>query len=174
MSFKIIFLPNNQYNSKQINLFLNIQTIEYFTFFFSRILFSICQWTFYPVLVTESLPDLLLIKSTAKPSEIPAYAGIWWRISESNRWPPACKAGALASWANPPFLNVKFQNLKFQIPKRIGIPTSKISFQYVLMNFSLRFKPWTLNLLTLNASFNLPCSLRQTRTADPYIISVVL
>ena len=28
----------------------------------------------------------------------------WWRISESNRWPPACKAGALASWANPPFL----------------------------------------------------------------------
>jgi hypothetical protein len=21
----------------------------------------------------------------------------WWRISESNRWPPACKAGALAS-----------------------------------------------------------------------------
>ena len=27
-----------------------------------------------------------------------------WRITESNRWPPACKAGALASWANPPFL----------------------------------------------------------------------
>ena len=25
-----------------------------------------------------------------------------WRITESNRWPPACKAGALASWANPP------------------------------------------------------------------------
>ena len=25
-----------------------------------------------------------------------------WRISESNRWPPACKAGALASWANSP------------------------------------------------------------------------
>ncbi len=29
-----------------------------------------------------------------------------WRISESNRWPPACKAGALASWANPPYLNL--------------------------------------------------------------------
>ena len=29
----------------------------------------------------------------------------WWRISESNRWPPACKAGALASWANPPSVN---------------------------------------------------------------------
>jgi hypothetical protein len=29
---------------------------------------------------------------------------IWlWRISESNRWPLACKANALASWANPPW-----------------------------------------------------------------------
>ena len=25
-----------------------------------------------------------------------------WRIRESNPWPPACKAGALANWANPP------------------------------------------------------------------------
>ena len=33
----------------------------------------------------------------------PIKLGTWWRISESNRWPPACKAGALASWANPPF-----------------------------------------------------------------------
>jgi hypothetical protein len=30
----------------------------------------------------------------------------WWRISESNRWPPACKAGALASWANPPCIQL--------------------------------------------------------------------
>ena len=29
--------------------------------------------------------------------------GQQWRITDSNRWPPACKAGALASWANPPF-----------------------------------------------------------------------
>ena len=40
-----------------------------------------------------------------------------WRISESNRWPPACKAGALASWANPPFLNSELwiQNYEFWI-----------------------------------------------------------
>ena len=29
-----------------------------------------------------------------------------WRITDSNRWPPACKAGALASWANPPFQTI--------------------------------------------------------------------
>ena len=28
-----------------------------------------------------------------------------WRITDSNRWPSACKADALASWANPPFFN---------------------------------------------------------------------
>ena len=27
-----------------------------------------------------------------------------WRITDSNRWPSACKADALASWANPPNL----------------------------------------------------------------------
>ena len=26
----------------------------------------------------------------------------WWRITDSNRWPSAGKADALASWANPP------------------------------------------------------------------------
>ena len=27
----------------------------------------------------------------------------WWRWRESNSWPPACKAGALANWATPPY-----------------------------------------------------------------------
>ena len=36
-----------------------------------------------------------------------------WRITDSNRWPPACKAGALASWANPPVtLCVKSKSLR--------------------------------------------------------------
>ena len=30
-----------------------------------------------------------------------------WRITDSNRWPSACKADALASWANPPFFFVR-------------------------------------------------------------------
>ena len=31
-----------------------------------------------------------------------SYLLFLWRISESNRWPSACKADALANWANPP------------------------------------------------------------------------
>ena len=41
-----------------------------------------------------------------------------WRITDSNRWPPACKAGALANWANPPNREVKNE--------------SKLNFDYTL------------------------------------------
>ena len=30
------------------------------------------------------------------------FSATGWRIPESNRWPLACHASALASWANPP------------------------------------------------------------------------
>jgi hypothetical protein len=70
----------------------------------------------------------------------------WWRITESNRWPPACKAGALASWANPP---------EYQFWVR--------SFEFgALTPISQLFSP------------NLNGSPVQIWTGDPYIISVVL
>ena len=31
------------------------------------------------------------------------FQGIWWRLTGSNRRPPACKAGALPAELNPPF-----------------------------------------------------------------------
>ena len=40
-----------------------------------------------------------------------ASTSLKWRITDSNRWPPACKAGALASWANPP-IKLKIENEK--------------------------------------------------------------
>ena len=46
-----------------------------------------------------------------KPSSSPVSFPIThhsWRITDSNRWPPACKAGALASWANPPRVHASF------------------------------------------------------------------
>ena len=44
-----------------------------------------------------------------------------WRITDSNRWPSACKADALASWANPPNL------IPFVVPGRVELPTSTLS-----------------------------------------------
>ena len=66
-----------------------------------------------------------------------------WRITESNRWPTACKAVALANWANPPnfclFLIVNCQlsivNFfcsfegfwPFVVPRRVELRTSTLS-----------------------------------------------
>lgn len=33
-----------------------------------------------------------------------SYRAYWWRVWDSNPRPPACKAGALANWANPPMV----------------------------------------------------------------------
>ena len=65
------------------------------------------------------------------------YVQRWWRITDSNRWPSACKADALASWANPPrgyqefcFLASSFRCSSFLslvVPGRVELPTSTLS-----------------------------------------------
>ena len=69
----------------------------------------------------------------------------WWRITDSNRWPSACKADALASWANPPKIKKNEQG------RRKRIYADHCSF-----HFLSRSSP------------------RQSWTADLYIISVAL
>ena len=46
--------------------------------------------------------SLLLFYFLYIMSKIVSLFQRWWRITDSNRWPSACKADALASWANPP------------------------------------------------------------------------
>ena len=51
----------------------------------------------------------------------------WWRWTGSNRWPPACKAGALPTELHP--LNTK-KSKKHAIlvgPGRLELPTSRLS-----------------------------------------------
>ena len=66
-----------------------------------------------------------------------------WRITDSNRWPSACKADALASWANPPsykwktesgksgefpIFSFQFSVFNFEVvPGRVELPTSTLS-----------------------------------------------
>ena len=38
-----------------------------------------------------------------------------WRITDSNRWPSACKADALASWANPPSCKLKVGSWELKV-----------------------------------------------------------
>ena len=85
-----------------------------------------------------------------------------WRITDSNRWPPACKAGALASWANPPDWILSFELVAFG--------------DFELFNLELIQNSTIQNVRS--TQFKIPNSLRssprQTWTADLHIISVAL
>ena len=91
------------------------------------------------ILLAFVLKLLLLVTSCHRPF-------LLWRITDSNRWPPACKAGALASWANPPFF-----------------AAAKVSILLCSCKILRKFF----------SSF-LSGSPRQSWTADLYIISVAL
>lgn len=82
-----------------------------------QLLFPICQRTYFLYAICNKqyamevadgkVTNLKALKPTSYLEELFPIANcqsdFWkWRITDSNRWPPACKAGALASWANPP------------------------------------------------------------------------
>ena len=56
-----------------------------------------------------------------------------WRITDSNRWPSACKADALASWANPPS-----KNWEGRMEKGEGVNHDDLSFSTFNFPFSIR------------------------------------
>ena len=70
-----------------------------------------CQWTWRPAFYRGTLrPHAPLCMGASclscrfcRPSPVRE-----WRISESNRWPSACKADALANWAYGPTILIKF------------------------------------------------------------------
>ena len=62
-----------------------------------------------------------------------------WRITDSNRWPPACKAGALASWANPPFaLSVVLSRLELLTPTLSVWCSNQLSYRTVYIEQNCR------------------------------------
>jgi hypothetical protein len=124
--FSFLFLSSSE--SQQSSILLSSLSIYFFQYVKER----------YPYLSVLALYPIPFRKRR-----------VWWRITDSNRWPPACKAGALASWANPP----------------------KDYVDLWLVNYWL--VTFITNLCSL-ISDRLYCSPEQIWTADPYIISVVL
>ena len=52
------------------------------------------------------------------------FSFYWWRLRESNPWPPACKAGALPAELNP---HIRFWVTPFQGPQNRTISTQLVS-----------------------------------------------
>ena len=69
--------------------------------------------------LTHSAASPLQIKSLILRIWFGAFTLLWWRLAGSNRWPPACKAGALPAELNP-------QNLPDHIPLS-GCAPSKLN-----------------------------------------------
>ena len=67
----------------------------------SNLLLSLVLSTYYSTSINSNMSKNF-VDYIKQFTVIYTYLKKKWRISESNRWPPACKAGALASWANPP------------------------------------------------------------------------
>ena len=107
---------------------------------------------FFTLLNVQHVKDLSELKiengelKIVFPFSLSSINSTLWRITDSNRWPSACKADALASWANPPceffsFLVCEFfclstnlktyqlKNLKTYIvvSGRVELPTSTLS-----------------------------------------------
>ena len=90
-------------------------------------LFSFAFWYYSYILWVKSLYTLAFVSlhfwnSTLcldfllffLASNMSMSSFLMWRITDSNRWPPACKAGALASWANPPCLIDRSISIRLQ------------------------------------------------------------
>ena len=65
--------------------------------------------------------------SNHRPHDYQSYAlaswaigPFWWRLAGSNRWPPACKAGALPAELNPQIFPIFLQGTSFSVPSKLN------------------------------------------------------
>ena len=49
-----------------------------------------------------------------------AIGPFWWRLAGSNRWPPACKAGALPAELNPQIFSHLLTRYFFSVPSKLN------------------------------------------------------
>ena len=59
------------------------------------------QLSYQPILLTRKLRLPRPSCPSFRSSQALALHSSWWRLRESNPWPPACKAGALPAELNP-------------------------------------------------------------------------
>ena len=57
---------------------------------------------------------------------------LWWRVPGSNRWPPACKAGALPAELTPHTRDPYFFRYINSVPSKLNNVTSKLFLTLVL------------------------------------------
>ncbi len=68
---------------------------------------------------------------------------IWWRLGESNSWPPACKAGALPTKLSPQLISLCICHLRLACAvvglTRLELVTPRLSS---VCSNQLSYRPW--------------------------------
>ena len=99
--------------------------------------------------------SLSLLRDSMKSQPQSGFQSIswkWWRLAGSNRWPPACKAGALPAELNPHIFSFWSGGPKWTRFLRKATPVSTVhwtvsgtGFESILrtLTFVLRFRPFS-------------------------------
>ena len=96
----------------------------------------------------------------------------WWRVPGSNRWPPACKAGALPAELTPhQWFEVVGQNGLEPSTSRLSVVCSSQLSYWPIFSFHIIFKVhlflYPLNWITHQfTSFHNPCTDLRTLLTD--------
>ena len=102
---------------------LTAQICPYCCFLFFQLLLPICQRTFADVQISNVWMCRWFLIYIFAHLLIRTFG--LWRITDSNRWPPACKAGALASWANPPRMRWKLKGESLKLFSFLSLSPSE-------------------------------------------------
>ena len=146
---KIVFLPLQIYQMKTCKTF-SLLLPSHNCIIIHNVQFSRCIW----ISSVKRLNEASCFQETSVNL-------FWWRLAGSNRWPPACKAGALPAELNP---HILFRSLPIESPaKRVSIGEEK-----PICKGTFRFQR---NLQSVLRRSGGP---KWTRTIDLTIISRVL
>ena len=69
----------------------------------------------------------------------------WWSLAGSNRWPPACKAGALPAELRPRYEMVGLNGLEPSTSRLSGVRSNQLSYRPSKRNIIERINPSKLN-----------------------------
>ena len=113
---------------------------------------------------------------------------LWWRVPGSNRWPPACKAGALPAELTPQIVEIKAtffnlnraSNLSCVFVSPLNFKPASLGFEVVFMRFIMKLAStkWWAKMDSLFCGKATPVAtvhrtVAKSRLSSPVKISVV-
>ena len=82
------------------------------------------------LIISSLLFRYSIFKDLSIPLRLKLRNDVWWRLRESNPWPPACKAGALPAELNPRLVGTN--GLEPSTSRLSGVRSNHLSYAPVI------------------------------------------